>query len=226
MHRIKLISILDSMNWCIYFLIPLYPGYFFFIKKSTSTCSICQVTHDIPLYLLPYIKIQISISYLNLHIKSHHNIQFLSMKYFCIPVFEGCILHITVLDEIVNTVDPKLWWQIQIPFIVHFYYPLYFINFSAYFFLVTYEIQFPIAFAEVMLHDEVYWKVISICILFCLVVYSVSMQMGSSPRCPIRSHYLVCIENHLFIVGIGPIFDVYLTYIFRPVFYLCTLYLR
>ena len=29
----------------------------------------------------------------------------------------------------------------------------------------------------------------------------------SIPRCPLRSHSLVCIENHLFIVGIGPILD-------------------
>ena len=29
----------------------------------------------------------------------------------------------------------------------------------------------------------------------------------SSPRRPLRSHYLVCNENHLFIVGIGPIRD-------------------
>ena len=27
----------------------------------------------------------------------------------------------------------------------------------------------------------------------------------SSPRCPLRSHSLVCSKNHLFIVGIGPI---------------------
>ena len=29
----------------------------------------------------------------------------------------------------------------------------------------------------------------------------------SSPRCPLHSHYLVCTENHLFIVGIGPILN-------------------
>ena len=29
----------------------------------------------------------------------------------------------------------------------------------------------------------------------------------SSPRCPLRSHSPVCRKNHLFIVGMGPIFD-------------------
>ena len=29
----------------------------------------------------------------------------------------------------------------------------------------------------------------------------------STPRGPLRSHYMVCSENHLFIVGIGPIRD-------------------
>ena len=37
----------------------------------------------------------------------------------------------------------------------------------------------------------------------------------SSPRCPLRSHYLVCIENHLFIIGIGPILNKELKFIFR-----------
>ena len=36
----------------------------------------------------------------------------------------------------------------------------------------------------------------------------------SIPRCPLRSHSLVCIENHLFIVGIGPIINKYLEFIF------------
>ena len=30
---------------------------------------------------------------------------------------------------------------------------------------------------------------------------------GSRPRCPLQYHSLVCIENHLFIVGIGQIFS-------------------
>ena len=37
----------------------------------------------------------------------------------------------------------------------------------------------------------------------------------SSPRCPLCSHSLVCIENHLFIVGIGPILNKELELIFR-----------
>ena len=37
---------------------------------------------------------------------------------------------------------------------------------------------------------------------------------GSRPRCPLRSHYLVCIKNYLFYVGIGPICDTELIYIF------------
>ena len=37
----------------------------------------------------------------------------------------------------------------------------------------------------------------------------------SSPICPLRSHSLVCIENHLFIVGIGPILKIELEFIYR-----------
>ena len=37
----------------------------------------------------------------------------------------------------------------------------------------------------------------------------------SSPRFPLRSHYMVCIKNHLFIVGIGPILNTELKFIFR-----------
>ena len=37
----------------------------------------------------------------------------------------------------------------------------------------------------------------------------------SSPRFPLRSYSLVCIENHLFIVGIGPILNKELELIFR-----------
>ena len=36
----------------------------------------------------------------------------------------------------------------------------------------------------------------------------------SRPRCPLRSHYL-CIKNHLFIVGIGPILKKELGFIFQ-----------
>ena len=44
----------------------------------------------------------------------------------------------------------------------------------------------------------------------------------SIPRCPLRYHYLVHSENNSYFVLIAPIRDVELTYIFRPVFFLCT----
>ena len=37
---------------------------------------------------------------------------------------------------------------------------------------------------------------------------------GSIPRRPLQSHYLVCIENYLFIIEIEPIYDKYLKYFF------------
>ena len=40
-------------------------------------------------------------------------------------------------------------------------------------------------------------------------------QTGSSPRYPLRSHSLVCTKNHLFIVGIGPIYNKELEFIYR-----------
>ena len=46
------------------------------------------------------------------------------------------------------------------------------------------------------------------------------------PRCSLRYHFMVHIENISYFVGIGPIRDVELTYIFRPVLPLCTLYRR
>ena len=42
-------------------------------------------------------------------------------------------------------------------------------------------------------------------------------QTCSSPRCPVRSHSLVCSENSLLIVGIGPILNKELELIFRSV---------
>ena len=42
-----------------------------------------------------------------------------------------------------------------------------------------------------------------------------SQRTGSSPRCHLRSHYLVCIKNHLFIVGTGPILNKVLQFIYR-----------
>ena len=41
------------------------------------------------------------------------------------------------------------------------------------------------------------------------------LDTWSSPKFPLCSHSLVCIENHLFIVGIGPILDKELKLIFR-----------
>ena len=34
-----------------------------------------------------------------------------------------------------------------------------------------------------------------------------ALKTWYSPKCCIRSHYLLCIENHLFVIGIGPIRD-------------------
>ena len=42
-----------------------------------------------------------------------------------------------------------------------------------------------------------------------------SLKTGSSPRCPLRSHSLVCIENRLFLVGIGPILNKELEFNYR-----------
>ena len=46
-----------------------------------------------------------------------------------------------------------------------------------------------------------------------------SYSNRSSPRCPLRSHYLVHSENNSYFLGIGPIRDVDLTCIFRPLFF-------
>ena len=48
------------------------------------------------------------------------------------------------------------------------------------------------------------------------ILCGVNLHMTcSSPRCTIRSHSLVCIKNHLFIVGIGTILNKELELIFR-----------
>ena len=44
---------------------------------------------------------------------------------------------------------------------------------------------------------------------------NVMYRTGSIPRCPLRYHSLVCIENSLFIVGIGPILSKALEFIYR-----------
>ena len=43
----------------------------------------------------------------------------------------------------------------------------------------------------------------------------ITHMTGSSPICPLRSHSLVYIENHLFIVGIGQILDKEIEFIYR-----------
>ena len=35
----------------------------------------------------------------------------------------------------------------------------------------------------------------------------IELLTWSNPRCPLRSNYLLCFKNRLFIVGIGPIID-------------------
>ena len=47
---------------------------------------------------------------------------------------------------------------------------------------------------------------------------------GSSPRCPLKYHSLVCIKNYLFCVGIGPISDIELICIFWIVFCLYVIF--
>ena len=44
------------------------------------------------------------------------------------------------------------------------------------------------------------------------------LMTGFSPRRPLRYHYLVCIENHLFIVGIGTVLDKELEFIYQSDF--------
>ena len=41
------------------------------------------------------------------------------------------------------------------------------------------------------------------------------LETWYSPIFPLHSHSLVCIENHLFILGIGPILNEELKFIFR-----------
>ena len=47
---------------------------------------------------------------------------------------------------------------------------------------------------------------------------------GSRPRFPLRSHSLVHSENNSYFLEIGPIRDIELICIFRPVSFVCTLY--
>ena len=46
-------------------------------------------------------------------------------------------------------------------------------------------------------------------------VSPISLSTGSRPRCPLRYHSLVCIKNHLFIVGIEPNFNKDLEFIYQ-----------
>ena len=43
--------------------------------------------------------------------------------------------------------------------------------------------------------------------LLCDMLFGVVLKTWSSPRRPLRSHSMVCIKNHLFIVVIGPILN-------------------
>ena len=45
-----------------------------------------------------------------------------------------------------------------------------------------------------------------------ITIREVRYLTWSSPRCPLRSHSMVCIKKHLFIVGIGPILNKELKY--------------
>ena len=58
------------------------------------------------------------------------------------------------------------------------------------------------------------------------IITTPSTMMWYSPRCTLRSHYLVHIKNNSYFVGMGPICDIEFKCIFRPVFSLCTLYRR
>ena len=42
-----------------------------------------------------------------------------------------------------------------------------------------------------------------------------SQRTRSIPRCHLRSNFLVCIKNHLFILGTGPILNEVLQFIYR-----------
>ena len=46
-------------------------------------------------------------------------------------------------------------------------------------------------------------------------IFGMILGTDSIPKCPLRSHSLVCIENHLFIVGIGPILNKELKFNYR-----------
>ena len=59
---------------------------------------------------------------------------------------------------------------------------------------------------------QVFWDGRMWCILY---LYAIWESTGSSPRCPLLYHSLVCIENHLFIVGIGQILKKELEFIYQ-----------
>ena len=47
------------------------------------------------------------------------------------------------------------------------------------------------------------------------IILQPTNRQGSIPRCHLKSNSLVCIENHLFIVGIGPILNKGLGFIYQ-----------
>ena len=55
-------------------------------------------------------------------------------------------------------------------------------------------------------------------VFFCIEVECTPCMTCSRPRCPLRSYYMVHSEYNYYFLGILPILDVDLTYIFRPVF--------
>ena len=65
---------------------------------------------------------------------------------------------------------------------------------------------------------ESLWKVeeaiINTCLRASICFHNVLHWTCSSPRCPLCSNSMVCTENQLFIVGIGPIINKELEFIF------------
>ena len=56
--------------------------------------------------------------------------------------------------------------------------------------------------------------VLAVVFFLCVNMRVMMMLTRSIPICHLRSHSLVCIKNRLFIVGIGPILNKYLEFIY------------